>query len=259
MDEKGINPNLIALIIALVLLLILVLVVYIAYRKIQEKIRRFSRTLWGTNSVRAGISKMNREYSTTPKSVSSATSLQLPRIVRDFPEFHYDEMKERAENVLISYLRAVDSRNKNLLTEGTAELQEKLGMVISMLAAQSSRAHYEKIHVHRTEINQYRKEKGRCSIVFQSAVEYVYYTERQGELLAGRRDLKTQAKYNIEMIYIQDRDVVEDTRDMALGLNCPNCGAPLSGVGAKVCAYCDSPLVEFNIRVWNFSDVEEVK
>lgn len=249
----------IGLIIVLVLLLTLVLVCYIVYKKITAKVRSFSQTVFGTSSVQAGIKKMNMEYSTTPKSISSATSLYLPRIVRDFPEFHYDEMKERAENVLISYLRSIDGQNPGLLTEGTQELKEKLSMYISMLKSQNNRAHYDKIHVHRTEIHQYRKDKGRCSIIFQSAVEFVGYTEKQGEVISGRKDVKTQAKFNTELIYIQDREVVEDTRDMALGLNCPNCGAPLSGVGAKTCAYCDTPLVEFNIRVWNFSDVEEIK
>ena len=82
---------------------------------------------------------------------------------------------------------------------------------------------------------------------------------QNGTIIDGRKQMKTQAKYNIQMNYIQDRDIVEDTREQALGLNCPNCGAPLSTLGAKICAYCDSPLVEFNIKTWTFSDVEEVK
>ena len=45
---------------------------------------------------------------------------------------------------------------------------------------------------------------------------------------------------------------------LLLGLNCPNCGAPLPGLGAKKCIYCDTPIVEYNLRVWNFSRVEEV-
>ncbi|MBQ7955339.1 MAG: zinc ribbon domain-containing protein [Lachnospiraceae bacterium] len=249
----------IGLIIILVLILILILIFYIIYRNISKKVRGLSRAIWGTSSVSAGIKKMNMEYSTTPKSVSSATGLYLPRIVRDFPEFHYDEMKERAENVLISFLRGIDAQNVALLTEGTQELKDKLSMYVSMQKAQSLRSHYDKIKVHRTELHQYRKEKGRCSITFQSAVEFVYYTIKQGEVIAGRKDLKTQAKFNIKMIYIQDRDVIESMADAALGLNCPNCGAPLSGLGAKTCAYCDTPLIEFNIRVWNFSDVEEIK
>lgn len=246
------------MIIVLVLILILVIIGYIAYRNISKKVRGYSKMIFGTESISKGLGQMQAEYAETPKSVSSATGLYLPRIVRDFPEFHYDEMKERAENVLVSYLRGIDGQNAALLAEGTEELREKLSMHISMLKAQNIREHYEGIRVHRTEIHQYRKEKGRCSIIFQSAVEYKHYSEQQGRIIAGRNDLKSQAKYNVRMIYVQDRNVIEDTRDAALGLNCPNCGAPLSGLGAKVCAYCDTPLVEFSIRIWNFSDVESV-
>lgn len=246
------------LIVLLVLFLTAMAVGYYVYKRIKQKVSGYAQMFWGTEDVREGINKMQAEYSTTPKSVSSATSLYLPRIVRDFPEFHYDEMKERAENVLVGFLQAVDTRDASMLREGTEELKEKLSMQIGMLKDQDMQVHYDNVKVHKTEIYQYRKEKGRCSIVFQSAVEYLYYAEKQGELVAGRKDMKTQAKYNVQMIYIQDRDVIEDTRDAALGLNCPNCGAPLSMLGAKTCAYCDSPIVEFNIRVWNFSDVEEV-
>ncbi|MBQ7360439.1 MAG: zinc ribbon domain-containing protein [Lachnospiraceae bacterium] len=253
------NPNLIGLIIVLVLLLTLAIVCFYAYKKIKQKIRSFSKMLFGTTDIRSGINRAEMQYAATPKSVAAATSLCLPRITRDFPDFHYDEMKERAENVLISYLRAVDSQNKDLLYEGTQELKDKLAMQISMMKSQGVRAHYEQIKVHRTEIHQYRKDKGRCSIIFQSAVEYLHYAEQNGTVISGRKQMKTQSKYNIQMNYIQDREIVEDTREQALGLNCPNCGAPLSTLGAKICAYCDSPLVEFNIKTWTFSDVEEVK
>ena len=65
-------------------------------------------------------------------------------------------------------------------------------------------------------------------------------------------------KYNIELVYIQDRETVENIGESGLGLNCPNCGAPLESLGAKVCRYCDTPVVEFNIKTWGFSSVKEV-
>jgi len=122
------------------------------------------------------------------------------------------------------------------------------------------REHFENIHIHRTEIHQYRKSKGRISVVFQSAVAYLHYLEQDGKIIKGSTEMTEQARYNVEVIYIQDEALVENTGEMALGLHCPNCGAPITGLGeSKVCEYCDSPITEFNIRTWNFSRVKELK
>lgn len=251
------SGKLIAIIVILVLVLILTGILYYAYTRIRDKIRYYSRMLFGTSNLVEGVRSMEMEAAITPKSVSSATGLYLPSIMRDFPDFHYDEMKTRAENVLISYLRSVDSQNAAFLTEGTSELKENLAMRIEMLRREGKKEHFQNIKIHRTEIHQYRKAKGRRSIVLQSAVEYIHYVEKNGEIEKGRNDRREQAKYNIELIYIQDRDVVENQDDAGLAMNCPNCGAPLPNLGAKVCAYCDSPVVEFNIRTWNFAAVDE--
>jgi len=251
------NARLIAIIIILVLLLVLVGLIYYGYIKIRNKIRRFSRQVFGTSDIMDGIKNMEMEQSVTPKSVSAATGLYLPKITKDFPDFHYGEMKTRAENVLISYLRSVDAQNTNLLTEGTSELKDSLRMRIESLRNSGQKEHFQNIKIHRTEISQYRKTKGRCSVVLQSAVEYIHYVEKDGSIQKGRNDIREQSKYDIEVIYIQDRDLVENLEDAGLAMNCPNCGAPLPMLGAKICEYCDSPVVEFNIRTWNFAAVKE--
>lgn len=252
--DKG---KLIAIIVILVLVLVIIGIVFCVYIKIRNKIRYYSKQLFGTSNIVDGVKSMEMEQALTPKSVSAATGLYLPSIMKDFPDFHYDEMKTRAENVLISYLRSVDARNANLLTEGTSELKDNLSMRISALRNMGQKEHFQNIKVHRTEIYQYRKAKGRCSIVFQSAVEYIHYLEQGGSIKKGRNDIREQSKYDIEVIYIQDRDMIENVNDAGLAMNCPNCGGPLPKLGAKVCAYCDSPVVEFNIRTWNFAAVEE--
>lgn len=253
------DGKLIGIIIILVLLLILAGIIFFAYIRIRNKVREVSNLMFGTDSLVEGFKNLETEEAVTPKSVSSATNLYLPSIMRDFPEFHYDEMKTRAENVLTSYLRSVDAANAALLSEGTNELREELRMRIQMLKKQEQKEHFQNIKIHRTEIHQYRKVKGRCSVVLQSAVEYIHYVEKSGKIIRGRNDLQEQAKYNVEVSYIQDRELVENLGDAGLGLNCPNCGAPLPGVGAKVCAYCDTPVIEFNIRIWNFTKVDEIE
>lgn len=75
-----------------------------------EKDQRSIQRAFGTPDITQAARQMKQEYSTTPKSVSAMTSLLLPKIVSDFPDFQYDEMKERAENVLTQYLRAVTEK-----------------------------------------------------------------------------------------------------------------------------------------------------
>ena len=252
------SSAIVGLIIVLVLLLVLVGVIYYAYRTVKRKVSRFSQQVFGTQSIAEGIRQRDLEVASTPKSVAGMTSICLPRIQRDFPDFHYNEMKSRAENVLTSYLRSIDANEAGLLSEGTEELKEQLAMRLSILESEDTKEQYDGIKIHRTEIAGYNKDKAKCAVIFQSAVEYTYYKEKNGSVIKGNRDLKTQSRYNVECIYIQDRDMVANMQDAALGVNCPNCGAPLSGVGAKVCAYCGTPVVEMNIYSWNFSKVAEV-
>ena len=168
-------------------------------------------------------------------------------------------MKVRAENVLTSYLMAVSSQNPGLLKEGSRELKDKLEMHITQQKGRGEREKFESIRLHRTEIADYKKRSGRCTITFQTSLQYKHtLTEEGGKLLAGNPNTLEQSRYNVELVYIQDRNIVEDERDLSLGLNCPNCGAPISGLGSKVCEYCGTPVVELNIYAWTFHNVSEV-
>ena len=122
------------IIILLLLLAIVGAVYYLVYR-IKQKTQELSRTLFGTSDITKAASQMKQEYASTPKSVSAMTSLLLPKIVADFPDFQYNEMKDRAENVLTSYLRAITERNPSRLTDGTTELKQQLENHVEMLFA----------------------------------------------------------------------------------------------------------------------------
>lgn len=246
-------------IIILVLLLLLCGSIYAGYRFITHKTREISRTLWGTDSLAQGVEQMKREYASTPKSLSAMTSLLLPKIVADFPDFEYDEMRERAQNVLLSYLRAIEAKNTSLITDGTAELKEEASNRIASLESKGLQERFGQMKIHRTEISQYRRTKGRCVITFQSAIEYYHTIEdTAGNVTEGSREYKFQTKYNVDMVYIQDRSLVENELDHALGINCPNCGAPLSKLGAKVCEYCGTPVIEINIHAWSFVNIDQI-
>lgn len=243
-------------IVILVLLLLVIGSVGVAIWRVKSAAKK----AFGTSDLREGIRQIEQEYAMTPKSVSAMTSLYLPKIKSDFPEFQYDEMKVRAENALTSYLIAIDRMNPGNLKEGNKELRDKLEMRIQMLRGAGRREHYKSIRLHRTEVCDYKKRNGRCIITFQTSIQYYHtITDEEGKVLEGRSDMPTQSRYNTDVIYIQDREKVEDERDFSLGLNCPNCGAPVSGIGNKVCEYCGTPIIAVNIHAWSFSNIVEVR
>ena len=253
----------IPILLILLLVLIIIIAIYCGIVYIRNKARNVSRALFGTSDITRAAEQMKQEYSSTPKSVSAMTSLLLPKIISDFPDFQYDEMKDRAENVLISYLRAVTERHPALLQDGITELKNQLENHIQMLSVRDLQEHFDQIRIHRTVISQYRKTEGRCIITFQSALECFHYitntSDSSGAVQEGSKTYKYQTKYNIDLIYIQDRNLVNNELDHALGVNCPNCGAPLSSLGAKVCDYCGTPVIEINIHAWSFSNIDEVR
>ncbi len=242
----------------LILLLIVILAVFCGILYVRHKAKEFSRTIFGTEDLSDGIRQMKREYASTPKSISGMTNLLLPKIVSDFPDFEYDEMKERAENTLTQYLRAVTQKNTAVLTDGNTELKQQLENHIQMLSIKGLWEHFDQIKIHRTEIHQYKKADGRCIITFQSALECFHYITDTSSVIEGSKEYKYQTKYNTDLIYIQDRNLLENELDHALGINCPNCGAPLSSLGAKKCEYCGTPVIEINIHAWSFSDIKEM-
>lgn len=242
----------------LILVLIVILAIFCGILYVRHKAKEFSRTIFGTEDLSDGIRQMKREYASTPKSVSGMTNLLLPKIVSDFPDFEYDEMKERAENTLTQYLRAVTQKNTAVLTDGNTELKQQLENHIQMLSIKGLWEHFDQIKIHRTEIHQYKKANGRCIITFQSALECFHYITDTSSVIEGSKEYKYQTKYNTDLIYIQDRNLLENELDHALGINCPNCGAPLSSLGAKKCEYCGTPVIEINIHAWSFSDIKEM-
>ena len=72
-------------------------------------------------------------------------------------------------------------------------------------------------------------------------------------MVYGSRDMKTQSVYETELVYIQNVDMVANGSE-GLGINCPNCGAPIKNLGQKFCEYCGTGITEINITEYRPSD-----
>ena len=221
------------IIILLLILAILVLIFYGVYR-----VKRLSRQLFGTDDILQGVKKAQEDLSTTPRSVSAMTRIALPQIVSDFPDFEYNEMKQRAENALMQYFEAVTAQDVTILQEGNEDLKEQLRSQIRALVSQEKWEHFTQVKIHQTEIDR-------------------YVTDAAHAVVRGSDHILEQSRYNVDLVYIQNRDLAKGNTDGALGVTCPNCGAPITNLGAKFCEYCGAGVMELNVHAWSFENIEE--
>ena len=223
---------------------------------IRNKLRNVSRQLFGTESIVDGLNRQADIAAETPKSVSGMTRLMEPQIMRDFPDFSWSEFKHRAENMLTSALLAISSERPERLVDASEEVKNQVLNIIADNQATQVREVYNNIKIHQTEISNYRKDKGNCIIVIQSAVEYYHYKVSGDHVTEGSRERKVQTKYNVELLYVQDGE--EKEFDNAFTTTCPQCGAPVRGLGNMICEYCGAHVVPINTKVWSLHKLYQV-
>ena len=192
----------------------------------------------------------------TPKSVASMTRIFAPQISKDFPGINLEQFEARAQQQLVAALQAISAGDMGSIARASDELKEQVSRQIEGNRAAGVRETYEQIRIHQTEISNYQKKGGTCVITFQSAVEHYHYKEKADKIIWGYKDRKIQTKYNMELLYVQD--AAQQTEGNAFGLNCPNCGAPMKGLGQQICEYCGSPVVPVDTRVWRMVRFSEV-
>lgn len=229
-----------------------------------------SKAMFGTPSLSEGLERQADILAETPKSVSGMTKLCLPQIEADFPEFHWLQWRQMCENMLKAYLAALSSGDLTALSD---ELKKQAAIWIEDQQRRGIRESYREVKIHQTEISRYQKEAGMCIIKLQSAVEY-YYEEIKPETdkanLTGEktrrvpkkeraqeegRKRKIQTRYNMELVYIQDLSRVKDLAT-AVGVTCPNCGAPVTKLGSRFCEYCGTGITPVDVRVWKLHRIE---
>ena len=209
---------------------------YAAYRIVREKLRRLSRMAFGTDSITEGLEQQAKELAVTPKSVSAMTRIFLPQIQRDFPDFHIEQFKDKVENALMLALQAISAADAGIferqIKDGVSE--EFLAQIKNRIRENETEAvteHYEQIQIHQ------------------------HYCEKAGKVLSGSKELTEQTRYNVQLMYIQNEKLAG--MDNAVGTTCPNCGAPITNLGAAYCEYCGSAVTLLNLKVWTLHSFDE--
>lgn len=249
------------IIVPLVIIAALAIVILIIFLYLRYHLRRFSKEAFGTTDfVRAAKSIENSSES--PRTVHGMTDVYLPMIQRDFPEFDYDVFKGRVEGVLKSYFAAINDKDLSLLSPDCSEtMRNTVFGIISELEAKNYTHELGGGDIHQIEIARYIKNGATVTIVFNCAVgHYDFVTDEKGKVIMGSADKKKQALYDVSLVYAQDPTKMSASQlSTAMGINCPNCGAPITNLGQKFCEYCGTGIREINVRSWSFESVQEEK
>ena len=248
--------EIIKLLIMLLVIAGVAIAIMTAYRNVKRKLQSFSRALFGTSDFVEGWNRQADMLAETPKSVSSMTRIMEPQIHRDFPEFSWEEFKHKAENMLTSAFLAISANNPGRLVDASEDIKKQVTNIVETNRLNGIGETYSDINIYQTEIANYTKANGKCVITIQSAVGYLHYKTQDGRVIDGDKNRKTQTKYNMELVYIQDADLT--TLDNAVGTTCPNCGAPVKNLGNKFCEYCGLRITPVNIKVWSLHKFYEV-
>lgn len=235
----------ILLIIFIVLLLIVISIFFI----VRTKLRNLSQELWGTKSFIKGIKQQELETISTPKDIMGMEKFDLPKLNEDFKELNINELKRDSEKKIINCLNAVETNDTSNLKEEilkvwvNSKLEDLKGKQVS----------YDSIKIHKTILNRYEKNEAIATIKIQSSLEYIYDDGRK----KGPR--KIQTRFELEYIYIIDADKL-GSKDI-VGLNCPNCGAPIKSLSYDKCDYCNVGLVNYikdvTKKAWILNNIRE--
>lgn len=242
----------------LIIIVIILILGFVLYASVKNSLGNLFHSLFGNKSLKQVVNEGNWVDENVPKSISSATSIYLPKIQADFPGFSWDDFRQKSQNAVKSTLLAMSTHDLNLLSSfANKDLRDQVRLSINDDDFGGCRTYYDDITVHNAEIFSYSKQNGLCTITVNTAVGYRKWQEKDNSVIMGSKQKTAQTRYHIELIYVQNSELADASYDTGKGLTCPNCGAPIKNLAQKQCAYCGTGVIEYNDKVWRFGRLTE--
>lgn len=217
--------------------IILILFVVFSYLYIKKRVEGY----FGS-SIKDIIEKAKIEDEELPKSLSSMDSIYLEQVKRDFPDININEIKRLAEAEVLNIFKSIEKKDNSFV-------KGKMRSIVDSKIEDNreNNISYDNIKFHNTVLSKYENKDGIATITIGSSFEYILKTNKKTK--------KVQDRAKVEFIYIIDTNKVEANKKV-LGVNCPNCGAPVTSLGNKSCKYCGTSVVDIVKRVWTINDVK---
>ena len=217
--------------------LILIFFIIFCYLYIKRKLENY----FGS-SLKDIIDKAKLEDEELPKSLSSMDSIYLEQVKKDFPDININELKRLGETEILNIFKAIENKDNSFV-------KGKMRSIVDSKIEDSKEKDisYNNIKFHNTVLSKYENSNGIATITIGSSFEYILKTNEKTK--------KVQDRAKVEFIYIIDTNKV-DANKKVLGINCPNCGAPVTDLGNKTCKYCGTSVVDIVKKVWTINDVK---
>lgn len=234
-------------------ILFLLLIALIIYKKIKQ----VGRDLGFDNisHIKSLVEEGEYEAKYTHKNATGMTKLLLPKIVEDFPNFSESELYNKVEVSLLSIFKSLEDKKVSNNDE-LVLIKGNLNEVINDLKQNKISVLYDDIKFHKHALKYYKKENGALNITVSTSLEY-YYEKKIGDKIVNKKeDYKKQTSYTTEFIYVYN-PLDFSKGETLVGINCPNCGAPVKSLKNKVCSYCNSGLEDINLKSWYIISYKE--
>lgn len=222
----------------------------------------------------SALNGIDLSYRSEPKSLSDLSTALIPAITRDFPELNIHELISSCEQLLIMTLTSIGDASEGSATDRwssvlsgtksatlpipvTNTYRDTIRRRIDDLKSTGKSERFSEMHIHRTGIRSYEKTAATCRITFQSAIEYFHIIKQNNNVISGNPDVLEQSRYSIQVIYIVDASKISSEYANAIGVVCPNCGAPVRTLGDQKCAYCKVDLIPIDVRIWRADKIIE--
>ncbi len=218
---------------------------------------KFKKTLGisNFNSFIDEVKQNDRNNYSSKKSISGMTRILEPIIVKDFPDFNLKHLYSNVETNLTNILNAKTKLDPKYLDKGLSLIKGKIIKEIHDMKDENMIQKYTNIRFNSHALKSYNKNNGTATITTSSSVSYNYDSN-----LDERKynDLRKETKYECEFIYIYDEDKFKE-KQKSFGVHCPNCGAPVKGLGDLTCTYCGSEVKKVNLRHWEMASFKEIE
>ncbi len=240
-------------------ILIPLVVVVLIVLSVVTKVKNFTKTNLGMTPTQTMnlISDGIKQEVTTPKAITSLSSVYAPKIERDFPQVGFNGMDALVRNALVGTLNAIESENTSSLRglNCSEAFINKVQNIIVDLRSKNEDDRYDNIVIHKSGIASYLNRSEQAVATFEVAVQYNYTKTKNGQIISNGL---IQAAYEVLLTYNQVGH--ETSTDMVYTSTCPNCGAPIKVNGKnKMCEYCGSGFTEIADRVWQVTDFNLIK